>query len=168
MLSNNPIRSDDPQAIEKLTEKLNACQKSQEYMKEANKYYRKNGTMKGFANLDDAKAEKIDNSIKNSYSWERQPFPQYHLQGNNQEIHRLKKRIEELTRNFFDEKPSADQRSELKLNGFKWAPSEQAWQRQLNENAVYAASRMVFLKTKDGKLPYQIQPKAPAKDSLER
>lgn len=41
MLSNNPIRSDDPQAIEKLTEKLNACQKSQEYMKEANKYYRK-------------------------------------------------------------------------------------------------------------------------------
>lgn len=194
MMSNNPIRSDDPQAIEKITEKLNACQKSQEYMKAANKYYRKNGTMKGFADLDDEKAEKIDAKIKNSYSWERQPFPQYHLQGNNQEIHRLKKRIEELTRNkevgfvgwefeggtaepnteinrlqlFFDEKPSADQRSELKLNGFKWAPSEQAWQRQLNENAVYAASRMVFLKTKDGKLPYQIQPKAPAKDSLER
>ena len=162
MMSNNPIRSDDPQAIEKLTEKLNACQKSQEYMKEANKYYRKNGTMKGFADLDDAKAEKIDNSIKNSYSWERQPFPQYHLQSNNQEIRRLKMRIEELTRNkeigfigwefdggkaepntdinrlqlFFDEKPSADQRSELKLNGFKWAPSEQEWQRQLNENAV--------------------------------
>ena len=66
---------------------------------------------------------------------------------------------------FFDEKPSADQRSELKLNGFRWAPSEQAWQRQLNENAIYAASRM---KTKGGKLPYQIQPKAPAKDSLER
>lgn len=91
MMSNNPIRSDDPQAIEKLTEKLNACQKSQEYMKAANKYYRKNGTMKGFADLDDEKAEKIDAKIKNSYSWERQPFPQYHLQGNNQEIHRLKK-----------------------------------------------------------------------------
>lgn len=194
MLSNNPIRSDDPQAIEKLTAKLKACQEMQEYMKEANKYYRRNGTMKGFPDLDDEKAEKIDAKIKNSYSWERQPFPQYHLQGNNQEIHRLKKRIEELTCNkevgfvgwefeggtaepnteinrlqlFFDEKPSAEQRTELKMNGFRWAPSEQAWQRQLNESAIYSASRIEFLKTKDGKLPYQIQPKAPSKENMER
>ena len=59
MLSNNPIRSDDPQAIEKLTAKLKSCQEMQEYMKEANKYYRRNGTMKGFPDLDDEKAELV-------------------------------------------------------------------------------------------------------------
>lgn len=33
---------------------------------------------------------------------------------------------------YFDEKPSEEQRSKLKCNGFKWAPSVGAWQRQLN------------------------------------
>lgn len=39
----------------------------------------------------------------------------------------------------FDGKPSADTRSILKANGFRWAPSEKAWQRQLNGNGRYAA-----------------------------
>ena len=39
---------------------------------------------------------------------------------------------------FFDEKPEEDTRQELKSNGFKWAPSKNAWQRQLNENGIRA------------------------------
>ena len=39
---------------------------------------------------------------------------------------------------FFDEKPEGDIRQELKSNGFKWAPSKNAWQRQLNENGIRA------------------------------
>ena len=59
---------------------------------------------------------------------------------------------------FFDEKPTEEQRQELKHNGFKWAPSQGAWQRQLNRNAIFAAGRMDFLRTADGQSPVQLQP----------
>ena len=39
----------------------------------------------------------------------------------------------------FDGKPSEDIREALKYNGFRWAPSEGAWQRNLNANGKYAA-----------------------------
>ena len=44
---NNAISSDDPKAIEKLTEKLNKCETEQEFMKKVNAYYKKNGTCVG-------------------------------------------------------------------------------------------------------------------------
>ena len=37
---------------------------------------------------------------------------------------------------FFDGKPDADTRAELKSSGFRWAPSVGAWQRQLTDNAI--------------------------------
>lgn len=43
----------------------------------------------------------------------------------------------------FDGKPSAEIRDELKSNGFRWAPSQGAWQRQLNNGARYAAARFL-------------------------
>lgn len=190
----NVIKSDDPQAIEKLTVKLEKCQEQQEFMKDVNKYYKKNGTLKGYPDISDEMAIKLDAQIKSNYSWAQQPYPSYSLQNNNQEINRLKKRIAELTKDkevgfvgweftggeavanrednrlqlFFDEKPSTEQRDELKRNGFRWAPSVNAWQRQLNRNAISAASYIDFLKTKDGKRPYEIQPKASVKDEMSR
>lgn len=47
MSYNHAISSDDPQAVEKLTAKLEACQKRQEFMKSVNSFYRKNGTAHG-------------------------------------------------------------------------------------------------------------------------
>jgi hypothetical protein len=44
----------------------------------------------------------------------------------------------------FDGKPSAEVRAELKGNGFRWAPSQGAWQRQLNNGARYAAKRFLI------------------------
>ena len=58
----------------------------------------------------------------------------------------------------FEEKPDANQRQELNSNGFKWAPSQGAWQRQLNQNAIRSAARLDFLRPEDGKSPYQLQP----------
>lgn len=52
---------------------------------------------------------------------------------------------------FFEEKPSEEQRRELKSNGFKWAPSQGAWQRQLTKNAIYAAGRMEFCARRMGR-----------------
>ena len=40
---------------------------------------------------------------------------------------------------FFDAKPDAETRDVLKDRGFRWAPSQGAWQRMLNESGRYAA-----------------------------
>jgi len=42
----------------------------------------------------------------------------------------------------FDGKPDEATRSTLKSNGFRWAPSQGAWQRLLNSNAEYALRRI--------------------------
>lgn len=42
----------------------------------------------------------------------------------------------------FDGKPSAEVRDLLKSRGFRWAPSQKAWQRQLNNNARAAVRQL--------------------------
>ena len=194
IIDNRVISSDDPNAIQKLQDKLEMCEKSQKYMKEVNAYYRKNGTCEGFPGMEAARAARLDESVRQAYSWDKQPFPSYALTNNSAEIRRLKQRIEKLTVNqevgfvgwtfdggevvanseenrlqiLFDEKPDEQKRSALKGNGFKWSPSQGAWQRQLNDNAIYAASRMEFLRPESGESPVKLQPKAPKKDAPER
>lgn len=155
-------------------------------MKTVNAYYRKNGTMKGFEGISDEKAAEIDEGVKNSYSWITAPYAPYELSNNNAEINRLKKRIAALESRkevgfagwefeggkavpntdenrlqlFFDEIPSEEQRGVLKSNGFRWSRYNKAWQRQLNANAIYAASRISFLQPSDGSDIRKIQPKA--------
>ena len=193
-MDNRVISSDDPNAIQKLQDKLEMCEKSQKYMKEVNAYYRKNGTCEGFPGMEAARAARLDESVRQAYSWDKQPFPSYALTNNSAEIRRLKQRIEKLTVNqevgfvgwtfdggevvanseenrlqiLFDEKPDEQKRSALKAGGFKWSPSQGAWQRQLNDNAIYAASRMEFLRPESGESPVKLQPKAPKKDAPER
>lgn len=43
---------------------------------------------------------------------------------------------------FYDSKPDEATRQKLKSHGFKWAPSQGAWQRILTKNAVYAAKQV--------------------------
>lgn len=43
----------------------------------------------------------------------------------------------------FDDKPNADTRAVLKKNGFRWSPSNMAWQRQLTDNAKYALKQVI-------------------------
>lgn len=51
----------------------------------------------------------------------------------------------------FDGKPDADTRAVLKKNGFKWSPSNTAWQRQLTQNAKYAVKRVIDELAEEGK-----------------
>ena len=107
------------------------------------------------------------------------------MSNNNQNINTTKKRIQQLTEAkelgytgwtfeggrveangdknrlqiFFDEIPSEEVRKELKSWGFRWARSEGAWQRQLTDNAIYAASRIKAIQPTDGTDPVKIQPK---------
>ncbi|MDD4495240.1 MAG: hypothetical protein PHV32_13030 [Eubacteriales bacterium] len=186
---NKPISSGDPQALEKLTAKLEQSKELQDMMKVVNAYWRKFGTCKGAPGITDVQAEKLEKRIETGYSWEKQPFTSYELTNNNAEIKRLERRIQELTYNkgvgfsgwdfeggyaeantnmnrlqlYFDEKPDEQRRTILKSNGFKWAPSQGAWQRQLTDNAIYSAGRIDFIRPSDGRRVREHQPKPPVK-----
>lgn len=163
------ISSDDPQAVEKLEAKLAALEKHQEMMKAANAAIRMKDPAKGDAKLaelgytpeDIAKLREPDFCGHIGY-------PAYALQNNNANIRRIRGRIAELKKRtestpegwefdggrvvvnttenrlqvIFDGKPDADVRTELKGEGFRWAPSQGAWQRQLTDNAMRAARRL--------------------------
>ena len=191
---NTAISSDDPEALSKLTEKLERLQVAQTRMKQINAYYRKRGTCQGFHGLSSEQAEELDDRVRNGYSWEKAPYPPYALSNNNQEIHRLQGRIKQLTEArergyqrgefeggrveangeknrlqiFFDEIPSPELRQELKGHGFHWARSEGAWQRQLTDNAIYSASRIKAIQPRDGSNPIKIQPKRKARSGPQR
>ena len=152
-------------------------------MKEVNAYFRKHKTLDGCPELTPEQAEKLKADMAQSWHLDKsKPYPAYLLSNNNANIRRTRQRIEDLKSQseyagwafpggraeinegenrlqlFFEEKPSEEQRRELKSNGFKWAPSQGAWQRQLTKNAIYAAGRMEFLRPEDGQSPYQLQP----------
>lgn len=81
----------------------------------------------------------------------------------NQEMNRLQL--------IFEGKPSAEERQILRRNGFKWAPSASAWQRQLNQQAIAAAGRIDFIRPLSGEHPRDLQPKAkqsPGRDETVR
>lgn len=183
--NNRAISSDDPDAVQKLQEKLTALEKLQAKMKTTNAYYRKHQTCRGCEGITDEETARLDQRVKDGYSWETAPYPAYALSNNNQEIHRIKKRLETLTQNrevgfqgwefdggkvvanddknrlqiFFDEIPPAEVREALKGHGFRWARSEGAWQRQLSSNAIYAARHIAAIRPIDGSDPIKIQPK---------
>ena len=186
--NNTAISSDDPEALAKLKEKLESLQISQTRMKQINAYYKKNGTCRGFHGLSDELADKLVEDMRH-HPWDKRPFAAYALANNNQNINTVKKRIAQLTEAkelgyqgwefdggkvvanadmnrlqiFFDAIPDEEVRKELKGRGFKWARSVGAWQRQLTDNAIYAASRIKAIQPSDGSDPIKIQPKRPPK-----
>lgn len=59
---------------------------------------------------------------------------------------------------FFDEKPTKEQCQALKHGGFRWVPSQGAWQRQLTCNAIYAADQIDFIRPESGGSISALQP----------
>lgn len=166
----NIIKSGDADALERLYKKVEKAEAFQTEMKAVNAYYRKHKTLKGYKDYTNEKAEKLDESIKNSMYGV--PFPPYELTNNNAKIRNTKARIAQLERLkkaaeqpkdeyntdlfkvvenaeimrlqlFFDGKPDTDTRAVLKKHGFKWSPSNMAWQRQLTNNAKYALKEVI-------------------------
>ena len=102
------------------------------------------------------------------------PFPAYELASIRGKIERTEQRLAELDRReqqaaepqtgaafdggqivrnidlnrlqiLFDAIPDADTRAALKQNGFRWSPKNQAWQRQLTDNAERTARQVLRL-----------------------
>ena len=148
------ISADDDLAVEKLTKKLEGMESQQAVMKVVNAYYRKHKTLEGCPELTAEQVEKVTASMYQDWRKDPVPFPSYLLTNNNANIRRVRQRIEELSHKaefvgwtfpggeakvneaenrlqlIFADKPDADTRQALKSEGFKWAPSQGAWQRQ--------------------------------------
>lgn len=180
------ISADDPEAVQKLKLKLEGLERDQESMKAVNAYYRKHKTLEGCPGLDPVQIEKLKASMARDRHPEPKPYPSFRLTNNNAVIRQTKERIAELTKRaetdyegwafdggevkmdrqanrlqvFFDEKPDRDTCSAMRHNGFKWAPSVGAWQRQLTDNAIYTARHLDCLRplSEEQPVPEQAEP----------
>lgn len=159
------IKSGDADAIERLEEKLEILIEKQETMKEVNKALRMKDKEAGdeamrFVGYSDEEIERF----RTPDFCGRIGFPQFALSNNNANIRRIEGRLKELRaakktgtqeteceffrvvenaeemriQLFFDGKPEQKVRDIVKRNGFRWAPSHGAWQRQLNLSGKYA------------------------------
>lgn len=164
------IKSDDERAIEKLEEKLEDMKKLQEDMKAANKALRLKDKEAGNDQLREMgySEESIEELRKPDYLG-RVGYPNFQLSNNNANIHRVEERLKRLKavkerggseqeyktfkvvdnteamryQIIFDGKPDVEIRTLLKSNGFKWAPSQGAWQRQITSNGKWVLKKVV-------------------------
>jgi hypothetical protein len=165
--SNVVIFSNDPDAAEKLVDKIERLKKRQGLMKRANQLIRK-ADREGLADLGFS-----DETIAKLFTQDfagRIGFPNYVLTNNSANIRRLEKRLaaiqntqhDETTEEqfasgvrlvdnveanrlqiFFPKIPSEVIRRELKRNGFHWSPTAGAWQRHRRNRATYLA-KLIF------------------------
>jgi hypothetical protein len=161
--SNRAIFSDDPDAIEKLKEKIAAAVDRQDFMKAGNKIV-KSKKLTIEQKIEQLKAAGHSALILQPDFCGRVGYADYELTNNNANIRRMKQRLEQLEKALtnaveigdteeeypdldlivrhvrtinriqliFSGKPSVQIRNLLKSHGFRWAPSEGAWQRHLN------------------------------------
>lgn len=99
--SNTAIRSDDPDAVEKLEAKLASMQAAQERDKARNAWYRKHKTMKGCPGITDEDAAKADAELAELdaqpySSGHNVPVPAWVLSNRNGEMKRIKDRLAQL------------------------------------------------------------------------
>lgn len=176
------ISSDDPDAIDKLREKLAGMEAQQAQMKAVNKIVKakKPTDEQKIASLGEMgiSAASAKNFLKGDFIG-RTGYADFELTNNNANIRRVKERIAELEQReqvrvtleaekgsaeveeehgevtyrenvemnrvqlLFPGKPDEATRDLLKRWGFRWSPTEGAWQRQLNGNGIYAARQVL-------------------------
>ena len=165
VLTDDAIRSDDPQAVEKLKEKLENMQRMQDIMKAANKLI-KNKRLTDAEKIVKLADYKIDEQFARTLL--TGGFERFQLSNNSQNMARVRKRIAILEKQsqlvskeetinevriftnvnanrvqlFFPGKPSEEVRRNLKRHGFRWSPREGAWQRHISNMAIYFAQEI--------------------------
>lgn len=77
----------------------------------------------------------------------------WEFDGGTVEINRVANRLQI----FFEGKPDAAVRDELKSNGFRWSPKAGAWQRQLNDTTIRVADRIKCIQPLSGEKPSALQ-----------
>ena len=175
--NNKSIFSDDPDAVQKLKNKIELLEQSQTKMKSINKEFRKHKS--DLSKVDLSKVDLDQNMLReiksNMQSWHKVPFPTYSLSNNNANIRRLKQRLKRLERMasdtptetekngvkivenvqenrcqiFFPIIPDENIRKFLKSHGFRWARYSGCWQRHRSDNATHFANEILKLVEKE-------------------
>lgn len=142
-ISNN-ISSDDPNAIEKLKVKLAKLEDKQRDMKEHNAEARANKTEQPFAGYQLTNNNAVIRSVKLRIKQLEQKKEMVINEDIVGEWGRLHENKEENRIQFlFDSIPSEEIRSELKHRGFRWSPTNKAWQRGLDNHSRYLAKDLI-------------------------
>lgn len=159
-----PIMSGDSDAIERLTKKLEDAKKYHSQLKEAKALIKK-----GVSNAEASAQVGLPEPVQ---------WHSFNIQYANKAVKELEAKIANLAvvkatpstetiisgikiventeamrlQLFFNGKPASEIITLLKKNGFKWSPSNMAWQRQLTNNAVYSLNQFILptLKTMAG------------------
>ncbi len=181
-----PIKSSDDNAVEALHSKLKKLEHEQDMRKRINAAHRafvKSPSSLDKSDLPDAAKETIRN-YKPQYSWEPSPYPPYSLSNLSANIRNVKDRIDQVSkmksgskseaeysggvrvsedpdaariRIHFPGKPERSAIETLKSSGFRWSPTESAWQRHLNgsgKSAVeYVLKKLGHEKSADASKP---------------
>lgn len=168
---NRAVSSDDPEALDKLTSRLEAARRDHEAMKHANAVLRKHKA----SDRETQVAALVAIGVDETEAWKltkpdwmgRVGYP--FLSNHHAKIKRLEQRIAELQaaeteetverqvgavtvvenadenrmQLIFPAKPDEETRQRLKRHGFRWSPTQGAWQRQLNNSARYAADQVL-------------------------
>ena len=171
-IGTGPIDLTGPHARELITNRVQRLQTRLDRGKALNAHYRKHKTMKGFPDMSDEDAAEMDEAIRSAPPFAQAPCPDFQLASLRNKIKTAKKRLEELDKLeaqqaqpaveevfeggqiihnaeenrlqiLFDEVPDEDTRASLKSHGFRWSPRNKAWQRQLTQNAIYDARRVL-------------------------
>lgn len=160
------ISADDPNALERLRQKLDMLEAARERMKKINAHFRKYQTMEGYPEpLTEQEKQHISYMIESGFS----KLGIYDTSNISATIRSTKDRLEQLEAQkaqetketetefctvventeimrlqlIFPDKPDEKTRNILKGNGFRWSPKNGAWQRQLTNNAKYAARQVL-------------------------
>lgn len=172
-IGTGPVDLTDPNAKDILSDQLERVQKSLERAKDLNAYWRKHKTFIGFEGLAEETAQKMDADfadLQKRAPYISKPYTDYELTSLRSKAKRIQARLDDLeklqqsapdqgmefaggtiVRNttanrlqiIFDDIPTADIRQALKNHGFRWSPRNQAWQRQLTQNAEYDAEKIL-------------------------
>lgn len=130
--NSNVIYNDDPNAIQKLKDKLERLENQRESIK-ARDHETWELTNIG-ANIRETKLR-----IKRLEEQEQLVFPDTEFKGgkaiHNKEINRIQL--------LFDGKPKDNIRGQLKHNGFHWSRKECAWQREFNKRTIYVTNALI-------------------------
>lgn len=126
MNNSNVIYNDDPNAVEKLKNKLEYLEKQRALIKADEEHQPWQLQNIG------ARIRETKRRINRLEKLENIEFEDKKFEGckviHNKEINRIQF--------LFDEKPNEDIRNILKHNGFHWSRNEGAWQREFNEKTI--------------------------------
>lgn len=160
------ISADDPNALERLRQKLDMLEAARKRMKQINAHFRQYQTMEGYPEpLTEQEKQHISYMVESGFS----KWGIYDTSNISATIRSTKERLERLEAQkaqetketetefctvlenteimrlqlIFPDKPDEETRNILKGNGFRWSPKNGAWQRQLTNNAKYAAQNVL-------------------------